>query len=107
MRRRCRGVRSSGYTLCNLVRDIYRAGRQKMSVTVNRDRIYALLGLVTDGNNLAISPDYCVGTTTDTIYTHASCPIIESSLDGIQILGLIQSPKNIPREMDAAARLPS
>ncbi len=97
----------SGETMYELIRNLYGANRPQMASTVNRDRIYALLGLAADRGPLAITPIYGSKVTTDEVYTRVTRAIIESEPEGIGILGLAQFPKTIRGEPDATSRLPT
>ncbi|KAK4205885.1 hypothetical protein QBC37DRAFT_301906, partial [Rhypophila decipiens] len=58
-----------------------------------RDRIYALLGLASDINELGISPDYDLPV--DVVYTQAARAMMESGQGSISLLEMVNIPKTV------------
>ncbi|KAM7197138.1 hypothetical protein V8F33_005797, partial [Rhypophila sp. PSN 637] len=58
-----------------------------------RDRIYALLGLASDMNELGISPDY--GLSVDVVYTQAARAMMVSGQGSISLLETVNFPKTV------------
>ncbi len=112
LRWRCRSHKTegnhSGYSLFEVLRDLYSSDRPQMLASDQRDRIYALLNLAADTGDLGIVPDYSDSLTTDLLYTRVARAMLESPAGGIQhVLGLVQFPKKIMNDEAAAQRLPS
>jgi len=113
LRWRCRsysteGNRGGGYSLSEILRDLYSSDRPPMLATDQRDRIYALLNLTADADDLGIVPDYAASLTTDLLYTRVARAMLESRAGSLQhVLGLVRFPKKVMNDDAATQRLPS
>ncbi len=109
LRRRCQTGqdRISKLPLCEVVQEMYDFQRPQMLATDPRDRIYALLSLSADSDHLGIAPDYSDSVTTDRLYTKTAHAMLKSGAEGIQLLRMVQFPKEILNDQAAAERLPS
>lgn len=98
---------SNKLSLLDLLVELYAKSEQNFHTTRYRDRVYGLLGLASDGDELGIVPDYS-GTSTAEVLIQVARAIVErgrpspttGSLPPLSALRYAQFPKTGPGDMD-------